>query len=452
MASKVRYDRGAWWVFTHHQGKRKKKRVGPTKADKRRAEKIAEKINAAIALGSFSTAPEDDTRALPCDAELRRWHATYAPTMKPTYAKLTEGLIENHLVPYFGSTDLREIRESDLLGFVQRMQASGRAPGTIQNALSALRRVCSLLVREKVMTTNPATGIGKIVNQIQRASAAETKEVEAWSHAEAEILLRVAAEAEPRFAPFLRVLLSTGMRRGEALGLKWSDIDLDAGYLTIRRSITLGGISTPKSGKARRIRLSPALAETLFDLLGERRRQCIAKGWREVPEWVFCSEVGTAWGPRNVIRIWERVRRRAHKEGVRPLKLHCARHTWATLALRAGKSVRWVADQLGHADPSMTLNVYAHAMPEEEADLSFADFAGQQAGHVFGSEAASNAPRRPYTAPASITTPEQENAASPSDRQRYEIMERETGIEPATLSLGIRAATSKGALVALYSS
>jgi hypothetical protein len=147
--------------------------------------------------------------------------------------------------------------------------------------------------------------------------------------------------------------------------------------------------------------------------------------------------VGTAWEPRNVARIWERVRRRAHKEGVRPLKLHCARHTWATLALRAGKSVRWVADQLGHADPSMTLNVYAHAMPEEEADLSFADFAGQQAGHVFGSEAASNAPRRPYTAPASITTPEQENAASPSDRQRYEIMERETGIEPATLSLGM---------------
>lgn len=437
MASKVRFDRGAWWVFTHHRGTRKKKRVGPTKADKRQAEKIAEKINAAIALGTFSTAPEAETRALPCDAELRRWHATYAPTMKATYAKLTLGLIDNHLVPYFGSIDLRDIRESDLLGFAQRMRSAGRSPGTIQNALSGLRRACSVLVREGLLTTNPAAGIGKIVSQIERATATETKEVEAWSRIEAEALLRVAVESEPRFAPFLMILLSTGMRRGEALGLKWTDIDLGAGYLTVRRSITLGGITTPKSGKARRIRLSPALTETLFDLLGERRRGSITKGWREIPEWVFCSEVGTAWEPRNVTRIWDRVRRRAQKEGVRPLKLHCARHTWATLALRAGKSVRWVADQLGHADPSMTLNVYAHAMPEEETDLSFADFTGRRADGISSSRTASNAPRRPYTAPTANATPEEENTASPSDRQRYEIMERDPATEPPTLSLGM---------------
>ncbi len=83
-------------------------------------------------------------------------------------------------------------------------------------------------------------------------------------------------------------------------------------------------------------------------------------------------------------RVRYRVRRRAQKLGVRPLRLHCARHTWATLALESGKSVRWVADQLGHADPAITLRVYAHAIPEAETDLSFADFAG---------------PGRPYTAP-----------------------------------------------------
>lgn len=61
-------------------------------------------------------------------------------------------------------------------------------------------------------------------------------------------------------------------------------------------------------------------------------------------------------------RVWQRVRRKAQKQGVRPLKLHCARHTWATLALQAGKSLRCVADVLGHADPALTLRVYAHAM------------------------------------------------------------------------------------------
>jgi integrase len=90
-----------------------------------------------------------------------------------------------------------------------------------------------------------------------------------------------------------------------------------------------------------------------------------------------------------VNRVWDRIRHRAQKRGVRPLKLHCARHTWATLALRAGKSVRWVADQLGHADPALPLRVYAHAMREEESDLSFADFArpgGDEATAEDGSE------------------------------------------------------------------
>ncbi len=66
------------------------------------------------------------------------------------------------------------------------------------------------------------------------------------------------------------------------------------------------------------------------------------------------------------------------------MKLHCARHTWATFALHAGCNIRWVADQLGHADPSLTLRVYAHAMRDEETDLSFAEFGD---------------PKRPYTTP-----------------------------------------------------
>src|SRR5262249_54034307 len=102
------------------------------------------------------------------------------------------------------------------------------------------------------------------------------------------------------------------------------------------------------------------------------------EGQAEVPEWVFPSEAGTPLVPRNVERVWYRVRRRAAKKNIRPLKLHSTRHTWATLALRAGKSVRWVAEVLGHSDPALTLRVYAHAMPADESDLSFADFAGAE--------------------------------------------------------------------------
>ena len=83
---------------------------------------------------------------------------------------------------------------------------------------------------------------------------------------------------------------------------------------------------------------------------------------------------------------------------MRPLKFHCTRHTWASMALASGKSVRWVVEQLGHSSPMLTLKTYAHAIREEEMDLSFAEFEVRD-----GSE-------RLYPAPSSSTDVEHENA------------------------------------------
>jgi integrase len=184
----------------------------------------------------------------------------------------------------------------------------------------------------------------------------------------------VAREHQPRFAPLLLFLLSTGARRGEALGLKWTDVDFERGRVSIRRAITAGQLTTPKSGRGRTVAMPAPLSEALLDLLAVRHREAMERGWPEVPEWVFCSESGTAPDERNCERVWYRVRRRAQKAGVRPLKLHTARHTYATMALAGGKSLKWVAGQLGHSSPMITLKTYAHAMPEEEVDLSFASF------------------------------------------------------------------------------
>jgi integrase len=212
------------------------------------------------------------------------------------------------------------------------------------------------------------------MRQVEGRVASETSEVESWTRVEVGQLLAVARQHDARFAPFLELLFGTGMRRGEAMGIRWTDVDFDRSQLSVRRAIVRGQVATPKNKRSRRIRMSAGLVSMLFDLLAERRQEALRRGWPGVPEYVFCSEVGTHLDERNVNRAWGRVRRRAQKLGVRPLKLHCTRHTWATFALSAGKSVRWVAEQLGHADPALTLRVYAHAMREEETDLSFADF------------------------------------------------------------------------------
>jgi len=158
------------------------------------------------------------------------------------------------------------------------------------------------------------------------------------------------------------------------MGLQSPDVNFDEGFLTIRCSAGTQGESTPKNGRSRRVQMTASLASDLFDLLATRRIQGVSRGWAEPPKWVFCSEAGAALDPSSVTRVWNRIRRRAQPLGVRPLRIHDARHTWATFALHAGKNIRWVSDQLGHADPAFTLRVYAHALREEETDLSFADF------------------------------------------------------------------------------
>ena len=163
----------------------------------------------------------------------------------------------------------------------------------------------------------------------------------------------------------------------------------------------------------------------LLDLLGSRRREAIGRGWKEVPEWVFPSETSKPLDVNNFERTWRRLRRRAQKEGVRPLKLHCTRHTWASFALSSGKSVRWVADQMGHSSPMLTLRTYAHAIREEEADLSFADFALRDGS------------KRLYAAPTDDGEAADENAPDLTGRGRFGMLEHETGLEPATPTLAM---------------
>lgn len=96
---------------------------------------------------------------------------------------------------------------------------------------------------------NPARNLGRIMGRAQNAAAKKTAEREAWTHGEAATLVAIAREREPRFAPFLRLLFATELRRGEALGLQWTDINFDDGSISVRRSITSQGLSTPTSGK-----------------------------------------------------------------------------------------------------------------------------------------------------------------------------------------------------------
>ena len=252
----------------------------------------------------------------------------------------------------------------------------------------------------------------------------EVSRVDTWSPGEVETPLELARDYERRFRPALRLLFSTGLRRGELLGLKWNDVDFEGRRLLVRRARVRNQLKVPKSGKARSVAISPALASDLLDLLAQRRSETLSKGWPDVPEWLFPSETGGPLDEHNFERTWLRLRRRARKHGVRPLRLHCTRHTYASFALAAGKSVRWVAQQLGHSSPELTLRTYAHVLREEETDLSFADVGVQSDGDAVGGVTG-----RLYTSPTDGERDEQ-------SRKSATTMVTQAGFEPATPSFG----------------
>jgi integrase len=164
----------------------------------------------------------------------------------------------------------------------------------------------------------------------------------------------------------------TGMRRGEAIGLRWSDVDLENARLAVRRALIPSGreviVSEPKTIKGRRvIAIDPGTVEVLKAQAARQLDE--QKEWDEA--WVetglvFTAENGAALDPESISRYW----RQAVKKSMLPqIRLHDLRHTHATLALQAGIHPKVVSERLGHATISITLDTYSHAIPamQEEA-------------------------------------------------------------------------------------
>jgi integrase len=176
----------------------------------------------------------------------------------------------------------------------------------------------------------------------------------------------------------------TGMRRGEAIGLRWSDVDLENGRLSVRRALVPVDreviVSEPKTAKGRRVIALDAA--TIEMLKAQAARQLDEHDeWDEAgveTDLVFTQENGAALDPENVSRYF---RVAVRKAALPQIRLHDLRHTHATLALQAGIHPKVVSERLGHATVSITLDTYSHAIPamQEEAATLIAElvFAGK---------------------------------------------------------------------------
>jgi integrase len=275
--------------------------------------------------------------------------------------------IRLHVIPYVGGLRLQHVDPGNLNQLFGELLVSGNRgrpgtglkPKTVRYIRTILRRALKDAVRWERLTRNPVDATDPPRDDTASTNAARKE----WNGLElGEFLDRSAAEGD-RYYPAWMTLATTGMRRGEMLGLRWSDVDLDRRVATIRQTLIVvnhhAEFGTPKTKKgARTIDLDLGTVEVLRSL---RKRQveerlAMGQGWPD-HDLVFTHADGRWLHPERFSREFDR---RVERYGLTRLTVHGLRHTWGSLALKAGVHPKVVQERLGHATIGVTMDIYSH--------------------------------------------------------------------------------------------
>ncbi|MCZ2805748.1 site-specific integrase [Modestobacter sp. VKM Ac-2983] len=309
-------------------------------------------------------APVKDT-TMSLSAWLEDWSTKALPASDRRQATidLYATIARKHLVPALGTRPLDRIRPSDVEALIVSKRTAGLAPSTVRTIYTVLRAALDITVRDGLLGRNPAAAV--------RRPAVERQDAAFLTVDDAHRLLD--SMRGERLEPLFRLMLATGLRRGEALGLHWSDVDLDGGTLRVRWTLTRTSkglqLGEPKTEKSRRS--VPLPRSTVAALRAHRQQQAteqLAAGeaWRD-SDLLFTTEVGTPLEPRNVLRRFETLAERA---GLRDVHLHTLRHSAASFLLAAGTHTKVVQEHLGHSSYAITADIYSHVAPEQRREAA----------------------------------------------------------------------------------
>lgn len=301
---------------------------------------------------------------------LARWQASAEGVLSPGTLEKRAGAIARQLRPILGGVRLAQLSAMHVEGFYSQMRRDRVGRSGQQTAAKCLVAALNYAVRLRLLPASPAAGIP--------LPAAPEPDVAFLTAEQARALLIVARGYSA--GSLVETALDSGCRQGELLALAWGDLDLDAGLLHVRRSLSrtldpdsgryVFQLKEPKTKGSRRcVALRPASVQTL-----ERHRADMVRvGHADAP--VFCTASG-GYRERHSVRVaLRRMVARTNAQGCRPpiplrLSFHALRHSCASLLLSEGASIRAVSLRLGHTNPAFTLARYAHCMPTDDAKLA----------------------------------------------------------------------------------
>lgn len=295
-----------------------------------------------------------------------KWFRVCSQLLKPRTLDSYTMLLRVHLLPEFGPLRLSHVQRAHVKEFLLRRLESGLSRGSVKLIHAVLRALLASAVSDGLLVGNPAQGLGKEL-QLSRPADQEHAEVEERAMMREQLRCFLATVVTPhrydrRYYELFLTLARAGLRLGEALALKWGDLDFYARKIHVRRTvISRRDTGTPKGNRKRVVDMSQELRRALLRLQVRRKTETLKRGWPTPPEWVFCSDEGTRLDRDKVEKAFGRILSRAGLPG--HFTPHSLRHTFGSLLIADGASPAYVCQQMGHSSIKITVDIYGSHLP-----------------------------------------------------------------------------------------
>lgn len=331
------------WMYDFYDvfGKRHKKSGFKTRAEAEQKEAVAK----ADYNKGPATSNDNNMKFKDLMGQFIKLHAEIY--LKPSTVRGYQDHFKLHLKEFFGEIKLVDITPVIINRFMEQKIKSGLSNKTVNHLLTTLGTAFNWAVNNNYMIFNPVSRVKKL--KVQQ------KEMEFLTEEEIKKVLDVAEVEYPDFYPILITAIYSGMRRGEVLGLTWNCIDFNKSIIKVRKSLYKGILSTPKTDCSIRDIQVPS---KLIQVLKQYKNFAVDNELNLV----FTQKNGKPIDADNLMN--RRYRKILKLAGVKQIRFHDLRHTYASLLIAKDLNIKYIQKQMGHSSFEVTMNTYAHLMPE----------------------------------------------------------------------------------------
>jgi integrase len=358
----IRKRRGKWVVdYRDTLGKRKWITVEGSRED-------AENELARVIKGG----KQPVNRKITFRAYAESWLAQHKANLKASTYGEYDATLKKHVYPIWGNKRFAKITRDAVKDLITAKRDSGLSRSTVRNIIAPIRGMFNAAIDSGLLGYNPAAQLGKV----NKRTPGQEKKIDPLDRDELAVFLTSTREKMPHWFPLFLCAPRTGIREGELIALRPLDVDFHGRFIHVQRNFSRGQITTPKNGKTRKVDMSRQLTDTLREHIEKRKSAALRREMGkpldeprrkaedvivEVMEGpLFTTPTGERLDPSNLRKVfWAALT----KAGLRRVRFHDLRHSFATLLLAQGESLNYVKEQLGHSSIKITCDVYGHAVP-----------------------------------------------------------------------------------------